>query len=201
MVIDTSKIWSPGDSLNLYFMNGTVYQKHTLLQAVDEWTTDLDISFHVSQNPSSEIRVTFEGRLFASVGKDALNVEQNLPTLQITDLGKPENLAMFARHEFGHVLGCVHEHQSPNFPYNINEAYVLEKYTNFPIGWSEALVKYNFFRLSGAHIRASEFDPDSVMLYELREEEILEGVSFSYNQKISPIDQEFVHQFYSPTTI
>ena len=196
MVVDVDKLWSPGDNLNICFMNGTTGQKEVLMEVIEEWTDDLDISFNLTEDINSEIRVAFGNLLFASIGRDALEVPQELPTLQVSDLGRPSNLKKFARHEFGHVLGCLHEHQSPKFPFSINEEFVISKYTSLPYGWTMSLVKYNFFKKMGEQIVESEFDPLSIMIYELSSREIIEGRSFSYNEHLSSVDKHFINRFY-----
>lgn len=201
MVIDKNKAWELGDNLNIYFMNGTPHQKETLIQAIDEWTSDLDISFNVRSDAKSEIRVSFENLLFASIGKDALRVPLDLPTLQVSDLGNPKNLKKYAKHEFGHVLGCIHEHQSPKAPFNINQEYVLEKYRSMPYGWPTSLIKSNFFKMTGGNILASDYDADSIMIYGLSSKETHEEISLNYNNDLSATDKEFIHHFYSQLTL
>jgi len=82
------------------------------------------------------IRVAFspKGRFSSQHGTAALDVPADEPTMVLgfeADDLTPEYDDWFqgmVRHEFGHALGAVHEHQSPVFPYHWNRQAVIDYY-------------------------------------------------------------------------
>ena len=69
-------------------------------------------------------------------------------------------------HEFGHALGCIHEHQSPKFDRKWDTAKVIQYFAGSPNFWDSDGIKQNVLqKYSPQGINATEFDPDSIMLY------------------------------------
>lgn len=107
------------------------------------------------------VKISFDpdGGAWSLVGKDAIN--QKGPTM---------NLGWFdvstVLHEFGHVLGMIHEHQSPlgkSIDWNQNEVFKWARETQ---GWNEEETKKNILdKYNKNMINGSDFDPLSVMLY------------------------------------
>jgi serralysin len=46
-------------------------------------------------------------------------------------------------HEFGHALGCIHEHQSPTEHLHWDKQAVYDEFTGPPNNWSEADIDSN----------------------------------------------------------
>lgn len=107
------------------------------------------------------VKISFDpdGGAWSLVGKDAIN--QKGPTM---------NLGWFdvstVLHEFGHVLGMIHEHQSPlGKPIDWNQNQVF-KWARETQGWNEEETKKNILdKYDKTMINGSDFDPLSVMLY------------------------------------
>ena len=69
-------------------------------------------------------------------------------------------------HEFGHALGCVHEHQSPKFTRKWNTAAVMKYFQGPPNYWSPDDIRHNVLeKYSPRGVSATRFDPKSIMLY------------------------------------
>jgi serralysin len=95
-------------------------------------------------------------------------------------------------HEFGHALGCVHEHQ--NIPWRKDRVYSYY-YKNFR--WSSSDVDQNLFARQDANAVAnSSFDPESIMMYVVPAELTITGVSFSGGSHISKKDKELIAKMY-----
>ena len=102
-------------------------------------------------------------------------------------------------HEFGHALGCIHEHQQPKFDRTWNKANVLEYFSGSPNFWDEVDIKHDVLqKYSPTGIAATEFDPESIMLY------MFEGELFSDNngptndnKEFSAKDVGFIKKLYS----
>ncbi len=107
------------------------------------------------------VKISFDpdGGAWSLVGKDAIN--QKGPTM---------NLGWFdvstVLHEFGHVLGMIHEHQSPlGKPIDWNKNKVV-KWARETQGWNEEETQKNILdKYDKTMINGSDFDPLSVMLY------------------------------------
>ena len=69
-------------------------------------------------------------------------------------------------HEFGHVLGMIHEHQNPNgnqIPWNTEAVYDWGKRTQ---GWDQKTIYNNIIKPYNVDsINGSVYDPKSIMLY------------------------------------
>src|SRR5437868_14082357 len=71
-------------------------------------------------------------------------------------------------HEFGHALGCVHEHQSPKFTRKWNTAAVMKYFKGPPNYWSPDDIRHSVLeKYSPRGVSATRFDPKSIMLYPL----------------------------------
>jgi hypothetical protein len=68
-------------------------------------------------------------------------------------------------HEFGHALGCIHEHSSPNFLRQWDRDKVLEQFGRPPHNWSADRIQHNILDKTRYSIEATKYDADSIMLY------------------------------------
>jgi len=99
-------------------------------------------------------------------------------------------------HEFGHALGCIHEHQSPAASIKWNEPAVIRTYAFG--GWDENMVRTNLLnRYSKGEITNSRFDPDSIMLYPIADTLTLDGFFTNWNTQLSDLDKSFMSKAYS----
>ena len=104
-------------------------------------------------------------------------------------------------HEFGHALGCIHEHQSPaaGIPWDKEKAY---KYYMETQGWTKEDVDVNLFQLYDSKTtRASKFDPTSIMIYPIPKELTAGGFEVGWTMDLSDTDKSFIGKLYPfPTT-
>jgi hypothetical protein len=97
-------------------------------------------------------------------------------------------------HEFGHALGLVHEHLSPNatIPWNLPKLFDYYRRTN---GWDEAQTRTQVIDRMKVD-RVTRFDRDSIMLYHFPAELTTDGSSTPWNTELSPTDKTFIAQLY-----
>jgi Astacin (Peptidase family M12A) len=157
----------------------------------------------VPRDGASHVRVTFEytGWFYSQHGTEALDYDQDVETMSLgfeKEDFLPRNRARYlgyVLHEFGHALGAVHEHQSPNFPYHWERDYIIEYYNNC-CNWDEPTVDVNVINQYSS-ATASEFDPNSVMLYAFPKEFTKERVATQENARPSPRDLQSMRALYT----
>lgn len=110
-----------------------------------------------------DIRVDFNKNhgCWALIGKDCLTADKNKPTVNFgwLDVG-------VICHEFGHVLGLIHEHANvlgKTIDWDEEKVYEWAKTVQ---GWDEPTAKRNIIdKYKQDQINGTNFDRDSIMLY------------------------------------
>lgn len=98
-------------------------------------------------------------------------------------------------HEFGHMLGMIHEHQNPkDNKIQWNDDYVIESMSNV---WSEELVRRNILdSYDEDQVNGSVYDPKSIMLYYFPAAFTLNGIGTEQNLRLSPKDAKWLSKTY-----
>jgi hypothetical protein len=100
-------------------------------------------------------------------------------------------------HEFGHALGCIHEHQHPDAGIPWDRQAVLRYYTGPPNNWPPDKVESNLFkRYTKPQTQFSDFDRESIMLYPVDESFTIGDFQVGWNKKLSKTDKEFIGAIY-----
>jgi hypothetical protein len=100
-------------------------------------------------------------------------------------------------HEFGHALGCIHEHQSPAEGLNWNKDQVYRVFEGPPNYWTKEQIDHNIIEhYSGTQTQFTAFDPDSIMLYAFPANLFTDGKGTKSNSHLSKTDETFIAQMY-----
>mgnify|MGYP001588880192 CR=1 FL=1 len=100
-------------------------------------------------------------------------------------------------HEFGHVLGLIHEHQNPfgqGIPWNREKVYSWAAQTQ---GWDRSITDTNILnRYNTTQLNGSAFDPYSIMLYFFPAELTMDNKGTDPNEILSKTDIEYISKTY-----
>lgn len=197
------QIWENGRTLRVHFYDGDSFVQEKVRQYARIWEEFANISFDFVNDPNAEIRVAFvlDGTSWSAVGNDALNVDwfpKGQPTMNYGWLTPDSEENEFSRvivHEFGHALGCIHEHQNPSAKIPWNKQAVYDYYAKR--GWSKPTVDHNIFRKYDKSItRYTDFDDQSIMLYAIPNELTNGDYEVGWNTELSNVDKQFIRQMY-----
>ena len=171
MAIETGRMWSTGRVLRVGFLDGDPAVWAKVATVATEWSRHARITFEVVDEPrTAEIRIGFApGAAWSLVGTEALGVPADAATMNLGRLTDDSPADLYQRvvlHEFGHALGCVHEHSSPKagIPWDLRAVY--QYYARPPNTWTPEQVDLNVIKkYSVTQAQSTEFDPASIMIY------------------------------------
>ncbi len=197
----TAKKWDNGRVLHVRFLDGDPLVQEKLQPYAHLWSNFCNIKFVFDNAPDAEIRISFQHRgSWSYLGTDALSIPQNEPTMNFGWL-KPttadDEYSRVVIHEFGHALGCIHEHQNPSTDIPWDKEAVFEYYSGPPNNWDRAKTEHNLFRKYSADIsQFSEFDKESIMLYSIPNQFTIGDFEVGFNRELSDTDKNFVGILY-----
>jgi serralysin len=195
------KKWKPGGTLRVRFLDGDPQVQDKVEQVAHQWSDFANIKFDFGTHQGAQIRISFahEGS-WSYIGTDALSprILPDQPTMNFgwLDPGDPDDeYNRVVLHEFGHALGCVHEHSHPQHDIPWNKEKVYAYYARH--GWSKEKVDRNLFRkYSRTQTQFSAFDPKSIMIYSIPKE-LTDGIfEVAWNQELSAMDKAFIGTAY-----
>lgn len=197
----TGKLWQPGRVLRVRFLDGDPKVQARIPPFAQVWSDFANVTIQFGNDPDAEIRISFQNQgSWSYIGTDALVVPQSQPTMNFgwLTLATPnEEYMRVVTHEFGHALGCIHEHQNPanNIPWD--KEVVYRYYQGPPNFWSREQVDINLFTRYEADItQFSAFDPQSIMLYPIPNEFTVGDFEVGWNHTLSATDKQYISTLY-----
>jgi hypothetical protein len=204
IAILTGKRWRNGQKLGVRFLDGSRKQRAAVMRYAVEWSRYANIRFDFAAGKGAEIRVSFEADAdsWSGIGTECLvasDFPKNEPTVNFGWLRDDTDSIECRRvvlHEFGHVLGAIHEHQRPHGIRWRREA-VYRYFSGPPNNWSKDDIDFNVIQKYSTRQRnGTKFDRKSIMLYEFPAELIVGGKATHENDKLSTGDKRFIRRFY-----
>lgn len=203
MALLAGKNWLPGRILKICFLDGSQLQRKRTMAHASGWLKYANIKYDFSASrPQSNIRISFKADpgSWSYVGTDNLGIAKNDPTMNFGWLEDDTEDMEYSRvvlHEFGHALGCIHEHQNPKGGIQWNEEAVYRFFAGPPNYWSKDETYSNVIqKYSVDQLNASKFDPKSIMLYAFPGELTRSGKGTEENDRLSQTDKRFIRKLY-----
>jgi hypothetical protein len=203
MAMLAGKNWSPGRVLKVSFLDGSKTQKKRTTDHAAGWLKYANIQFEFgTARNKSDIRISFEADAgsWSYIGTDNLHIGKSEPTMNFGWLQDDTEDAEYNRvvlHEFGHALGCIHEHQNPKGGIKWNEEAVYRFFGGPPNNWSRQETYENVvMKYSMDQLNASKYDPKSIMLYAFPAQLVQGGIATHENSTLSASDKRFVRKMY-----
>ncbi|KAI9932381.1 hypothetical protein MW887_009894 [Aspergillus wentii] len=206
--IFSSRLWLPGSQLKIGFLAGTDWQRDQVKRYAPQWTQYGNISFIFLTDTdmasiTPDILVGFDSskgswacrgtdcRYFSSRGHVSVNLGCILQQRSQVDT------AATVLHQFGHVLGLVHEHASTRTLIPLIEERVHEDLGSPPSNWDEALIE----RICPTHhdhssVQKPAFDSCSIMLKYYPHTWVKHGHCPRFNIAISELDKDYIRFYY-----
>lgn len=189
-----AKLWPNGSTIRIRFVGGSSQQRATVRQFAQQWTEYANLVFDFGEAANAQVRIAFnDDGAWSYIGTDALGIPANQPTMNFGWLDEGVVL-----HEFGHMIGMIHEHQNPlDNPIQWNKPVVNAALSGPPNFWDQATIEHNMYaKYEVSQINGSELDPQSVMLYSFPASWTANGFHTEPNEALSEVDKAFAKRVY-----
>ena len=206
MAVQDSKRWEPGSTIRCRFLDGSAKMRKKVRKVAAEWQQYADIKIRFVTSGDAEVRISFfaDAGSWSAVGRDCLNTAYfpvTQPTMNfgwLRDATDDTEYHRVVTHEFGHALGCTHEHESPKFTRKWNVPAVMKYFQGPPNYWSAADIKSNVLhKYSAKGISATQYDPNSIMLYAFDAALFSDGLgATNENTNVSTMDKQMIKKMY-----
>ena len=203
------KLWEPGTTLRVTFLDGAAGLRKKVEKVAREWTRWANIDFEFlppELTATAQIRISFkaDSGSWSALGTDALRAEYfdaHQPTANfgwLTENTDEREIARVVLHEFGHVLGLIEEHKQPDARLAWNKDAVYEALTGPPNYWSKAQVDENILRpyQPSPDKPYRPFDKHSIMLFTFPKSMFTDGTETVQGSELSASDKAFIALLY-----
>ncbi len=196
-----NKLWKPGRTLRIAFLDGDPDVQERIEEAVQEWTRHANIVFVFGDDQDAEIRISFANAgSWSYVGTDALLIPEDKPTMNfgwLTPTTDDTELSRVVLWQFGHALGLLNAHQSPAADIPWDYEALTQYYSGPPNNWSDAQIEANFFAPSDtSSLLYGPLDPLSIMLPPIPNEFTIGDFETTTNFVLSDADKVSIGVLY-----
>ena len=194
--------WQSGDIIQATFLDGEPSVQQSVKAVALTWLNYANLDLYFADGADdADIRISFrEPGSWSHVGTVCHRRPVTEPTMNLgwlTPDSPADEINRVVLHEFGHALGCIHEHQNPAGGIRWNKQAVYDYYTGPPNCWSKDDVDRNLFEVYNQDLTVyTRFDPASIMIYPIDPWMTLNGFKVGWNTELSPTDQDFMREIY-----
>lgn len=197
--------WTPGEIITISFLDGDSALQQRVQGVIERLLADLglNLTFEFRDRPPTDIRISFEyDGSWSLLGRYCRLEDPEKPTMSFGWLVRntpDQELQRVVRHEFGHALGMLHEHQNPQDPICWNVGAVTSELSGPPNNWDlETIVRNVLVAESEDRVRATTFDPKSIMMYPIPKSWLAHGDGYpANNHTLSEADKSALRRWYS----
>ena len=197
---DNYYLWNNGQKIYVKFLSGSITLQNKIKSFAKEWEKYANFSFVFIVNGNSNVRIKLDstGGHNSLVGTLANTVPQNEKTMNLdtSDFISDQIIKRTVLHEFGHVLGLLHEHFSPISGISWNKKVVYSDLL-LDLGWDSSVVNQNIFQTYKlSYTNGTLFDKFSIMEYPIKLTWTYDGYSVSWNDNLSSGDKKLIGALY-----
>jgi hypothetical protein len=201
MALPKNTLWNNGRVLTVSFMGGKKKIQDAIKEQAVKWMRhcNIELVFTKTKKPT-DVRIAFvkkEGS-WSYMGTEILTIAANKSTMNFgwfTEKTDEEEYQRTVLHEFGHTIGCMHEHENPKGGIKWNKKLAYTYYMEQ--GWSKEEVDEQVFsKLSINSIRGTKIDKNSIMMYPIPNEITLDDFEVGWNNDLSVGDKKFIAKIY-----
>jgi hypothetical protein len=189
------KFWPVGTVLKIGFVQPVSSATIAKVKAeAEEWLKYANIKFSYPSSGPYDFRIAFNSSsgAWSYVGTDCKLVSSKYPTMNL-GWTTPDVI----KHEFGHALGLLHEHQNPDGGICWDEAQVIKDLSGPPNNWTEAMIRFNVLDKADPNtVVTSAWDRTSVMHYPISANWTCNKVGIPSPGVISQADKDFIAKQY-----
>jgi serralysin len=202
MALVRASLWPHRHNIRVAFLDGDSSLHERVRKAALTWLDYANLSLYfVTAVNQADIRISFrQPGSWSYIGTECRSIPADQATMNygwLTLESPTDEVARVVLHEFGHALGCIHEHQNPVGGIRWNRAEVYEYYGGAPNNWSEADIDRNILQAYDEDLTVhSQVDPESIMMYPIPRSLTLDGFEVDLNTQLSLTDKEFIRKAY-----
>jgi serralysin len=197
-------IWKASE-ISISFLDGERELQDKVRAVAEQWLSRTSANLYFqwrADTNKTDIRISF--RLAGSwslLGNQALlETDLTRPTMNFGWLqpgSADEDIQEVVLHEFGHALGLIHEHQSPEATIPWDREAVIRELSGPPNRWSVQQIERNVLTgFDRSEVRSTSFDPASIMLYPVNPAWTIGGYQTVANKDLSERDIQLIREIY-----
>jgi hypothetical protein len=197
----TTKYWGPQTrKVPVYFAdNPDATTRRMILEYANAW--NCGVSFHETMRQSEAVCRIGRGPYghYSYLGTDNSLIDVNQVTMNLQGFTSTTPLSEWWRvvpHEFGHFLGCPHEHARAEIIRRLNQEATIQRFMREQ-GWTRAQVIAQVFTpLEQSSIMGTASDETSIMAYRFEGDLTLDGRPIPGGMRPNAGDLAFMSKIY-----